>query len=272
LSKKIFRTDVKYGDIVTLTDYDMNSVGRLAFVLSVENNDYIEACLLSNLNEFATNYDVLIDNEFTGLGYTLTFQTNLIFNAFITQVQDVLVRLDQGTSDEISKIIHSVDEGSKPKSKKFKIGTTINSRGDMRAFKDNESGVAMKLGLDCFLALSEGLRYIVMSSQFTNETFIKNISSIEERDVILAGNFKEEIFNKNPDNFNAFKGLLNSHMLNEENYDFSEIETLKELENELKHQNLNGWTIDFESNKNDEEIVTTGGIQTKYIHRKRSAA
>ena len=33
-------------------------------------------------------------------------------------------------------------------------------------------------------------------------------------------------------------------MLNEENYDFSEIETLKELENELKHQNLNGWTID----------------------------
>ena len=111
-----------------------------------------------------------------------------------------------------------------------------------------------------------------MSSQFTNETFIKNISSIEERDVILAGNFKEEIFNKNPDNFNAFKGLLNSHMLNEENYDFSEIETLKELENELKHQNLNGWTIDFESNKNDEEIVTTGGIQTKYIHRKRSAA
>ena len=84
MSKKIFRTDVKYGDIVTLTDYDMNSVGRLAFVLSVENNDYIEACLLSNLNEFATNYDVLIDNEFTGLGYTLTFQTNLIFNAFIT--------------------------------------------------------------------------------------------------------------------------------------------------------------------------------------------
>ena len=106
---------------------------------------------------------------------------------------------DQDTSDEISKIIHSVDEGSKPKSKKFKIGTTINSRGDMRAFKDNESGVAMKLGLDC-LALSEGLRYIVMSSQFTNEIF-KNISSIEERDVILAGNFKEEIFNKNPDNF-----------------------------------------------------------------------
>ena len=78
LSKKIFRTDVKYGDIVTLTDYDMNSGGRLAFVLSVENNDYIEACLLSNLNEFATNYDVLIDNEFTGLGYTLIFQTNLI--------------------------------------------------------------------------------------------------------------------------------------------------------------------------------------------------
>ena len=36
-------------------------------------------------------------------------------------------------------------------------------------------------------------------------------------------------------------------MLNEENYDFSEIEV--KVENELKHQNLNGWTIDFESNK-----------------------
>ena len=61
-------------------------------------------------------------------------------------------------------------------------------------------------------------------------------------------------------------------MLNEENYDFSEKETLKEVENELKYQNLNGWTIDFESNKNDEEIVIRGGIQTKYIHRKRSVA
>ena len=104
MSKKIFRTDVKYGDIVTLTDYDMNSVGRLAFVLSVENNDYIEACLLSNLNEFATNYDVLIDNEFTGLGYTLTFQTNLIFNVFITSSMHLfdLIKI----LDEISKIIH----------------------------------------------------------------------------------------------------------------------------------------------------------------------
>ena len=110
-------------------------------MLSVENNDYIEACF-SNLNEFATNYDVLIDNEFTGLGYTLTFQTNLIFNAFITGFKMYWFDLIK-ISDEISKIIHSVDEGSKPKSKKFKIGTTINSRGDMRAFKDNESGVAM---------------------------------------------------------------------------------------------------------------------------------
>ena len=107
-----------------------------------------------------------------------------------------------------------------------------------------------------------------MSLQFTNETFIKNISSIEERDVILAGNFKEEIFNKNPDNFNAFKGLLNSHMLNEENYDFSEIETLKELENELKHQNLNGWTMILKVTKTMKRL-SLQAVQTKYIHRKR---
>tara|TARA_B100000965_G_scaffold167684_1_gene139851 strand:- start:620 stop:1441 length:822 start_codon:yes stop_codon:yes gene_type:complete len=253
MNKFEFDQDVQPGDLVWVQSFNLDSEPKIVFVTHVEGNEYIEACLTSEMVDLATSYDLILRPEHTELPYSLIIQTKLSFNAFTTQIYKTVAILSDEFKDHIIKIIDNVQNGQKPKSKIFDFGVTVNAREDMKNFKDEESLIAMKLGLDCYLALNKGTKRIINSSLLSNISFLSDLSSIDQDAIQIAGDYEEETM-KNPDTYNAYRKILNSQLQDDKIVDLTKVERKEEIENLLIKENLSGWIYDFEGDKDQTRV------------------
>lgn len=113
-----------------------NEVTRLIYITKVR-EDYFSGYLLSNIVELAGSKDAILETDMTGLPYKLIAQTNIKITMSESQLRRVLA------------------EGRELDFDKLDYGVSVNTRDDMRAFKDDESHDAMLLGLDFHLSQFE---------------------------------------------------------------------------------------------------------------------
>jgi hypothetical protein len=263
MKKTLFNLDLQPGSIVIANSYDLQNDPRMLFVTYLDKEyGYLEACLVSERVDLATDYDIKLTSEYTGLPYDLAVQSKLIINMFSTQVSKVVSELDNNVSSQLISLIDNIDRGQEAESKIFEFGLTINSRKDMKEFKDQESLVAMQFGIDCYLSLSNGIMRVVPTSQLQNPSFINDIQSLDMDSIYLAGDYMNEA-TINPDTYNAFSGLVNAQLQQNKDMDFSSATDKEEIQKILYSKEISGWIIDFEGKREQKKIYSFTGKNKK---------
>jgi hypothetical protein len=142
----------KRGDIRLISSMDADSAVRLGLVLTVDEDRSTTFALLSNLAENATDLDVILLTDLTGLPFVLIAEADIVGTCWQWQLSGPLAHVSEAVVDGIELLPRLVDNDSLS----LPRGMPLSGRPDFRwKWKETEVVEVQLLTGDCVRTLLE---------------------------------------------------------------------------------------------------------------------